>query len=266
MPAVKASMVSVCSVCASLRALFVAVALAFVLSPAGATTVAAASDLKFAMDELIAQYQAQTGRKVQAVYGSSGQFFMQIGQGAPFDIFLSADESLVEQLASNGLTQDAGVLYGVGRLVFFVPKGSPLKPDLADLSMALEDGRLKRFAIANPTHAPYGRAAKESLQKLGLWQTMQPRLVLGENVSQAAQFAASGAAQGGIFALSLVLAPVLREAGSFTEVPADLHAPLRQRMVLLRRAGPEAQAFYNWLREPAARAVLQRYGFSMPAR
>lgn len=252
--------------CASLRALVVAIWLAFVFTPAGATTVAAASDLKFAMDELIGQYQAQTGRKVQALYGSSGQFFMQIGQGAPFDLFLSADESLVEQLASQGLTQGVGVLYGVGRLVFFVPKGSPLKSDLADLKLALEDGRLKRFAIANPAHAPYGRAAQQSLQKLGIWPAMAPRLVLGENVSQAAQFAASGAAQGGMFALSLVLAPVLREAGSYTEVPADLHAPLRQRMVLLKRAGPDAQAFYVWLQEPAARAVLQRYGFSMPAR
>lgn len=250
----------------SLRALLVAIWLAFLLTPAGATTVAAASDLKFAMDELIGQYEAQTGRKVQAVYGSSGQFFMQIGQGAPFDIFLSADESLVEQLANQGLTQGPGVLYGIGRLVFFVPKGSLLKPDLADLKPALEDGRLKRFAIANPAHAPYGRAAQQSLQRMGLWPAMAPRLVLGENVSQAAQFAASGATQGGIFALSLVLAPALREAGAYIEVPADLHAPLRQRMVLLKRAGPGAQAFYSWLQEPAARAVLQRYGFSMPVR
>ena len=216
------------------------------------------------MDDLIAQYQTQTGRKVQAVYGSSGQFFMQIAQGAPFDIFLSADESLVEQLASKGLTQGPGVLYGVGRLVFFVPKGSRLKPDLADLRLALEDGRLRRLAIANPVHAPYGRAAQQSLQKLGLWTAIEPRLVLGENVSQAAQFAASGSADAGIFALSLMLAPVLGLAGSYTDVPADLHAPLRQRMALLRRASPEAQAFFAWLQEPAARAVLQRYGFATP--
>lgn len=249
-----------------LRALCLIGLLGLALAPVKATTVAAASDLKFAMDELIGQYQTQTGRKVQAVYGSSGQLFMQIGQGAPFDIFLSADENLVAQLADKDLTQGAGVLYGVGSLVFFVPKGSLLKPDLADLRQALEDGRLKRFAIANPAHAPYGRAARQSLQNLGLWPTIEPRLVLGENVSQAAQFATSGAAQGGIVALSLVLAPALRDAGSYTEVPTDLHAPLRQRMVLLRRAGPEAQAFYGWLQEPQARAVLRRYGFSMPAR
>lgn len=249
-----------------LRELCVLALLCLALSPANATTVAAASDLKFAMDELIGQYQAQTGRKVQAVYGSSGQFFMQIGQGAPFDIFLSADESLVAQLADKGLTQGAGVLYGVGSLVLFVPKGSLLKPDLADLRLALTDGRLKRFAIANPAHAPYGRAARQSLEKLGLWPAIEPRLVLGENVSQAAQFATSGAAQGGIFALSLVLAPALQAAGSYIAVPADLYDPLRQRMVLLRRAGPDAQAFYSWLQESQARAVLQRYGFSMPAR
>lgn len=218
------------------------------------------------MDELTQQYRAQTGRSVQAVYGSSGQFFMQIAQGAPFDIFLSADESLVTQLADRGLTQGPGVLYGIGRLVLFAPKGSPLKPTLEDLQLALQDGRLRRLAIANPTHAPYGRAAQQSLQKLGLWPAIEPRLVLGENVSQAAQFAASGAADGGIVALSLVLSPTLQQAGTYTELPAELHAPLRQRMALLRRAGPQAQAFYAWLQEPAARAVLQRYGFSMPAR
>lgn len=249
-----------------LRAVYLAIFFAFGFSTAHATTLAAASDLKFAMDELIAQYQSQTGRKVQAVYGSSGQFFMQIAQGAPFEIFLSADESLVTQLESQGLTQGPGVLYGVGRLVFFVPKGSRLKPDLADLRLALEDGRLRRLAIANPVHAPYGRAAQQSLVKLGLWTAIESRLVLGENVSQAAQFAASGSADAGIFALSLMLAPALRQAGSYTDVPADLHAPLRQRMTLLRRAGPEAQAFYAWLQEPAARAVLHRYGFSTPAR
>lgn len=254
------------SVRAAVRALFAAVWLAMLVNPTGATTVAAASDLKFAMDELVGLYHAQTGRKVQAVYGSSGQFVMQIGQGAPFDIFLSADESLVEPLVSKGVTQGSGVLYGVGRLVFFVPKGSPLKLELSDLRPALDDGRLKRFAIANPAHAPYGRAAQQALQKLGVWSAIEPRLVLGENVSQAAQFAASGAAQGGFFALSLALAPVLREAGNFIELPADWHAPLRQRMVLLKRAAPEAQAFYGWLQEPAARAVLRRYGFAMPAR
>ncbi len=251
------------------RAWFAAVVVSLsCLAPslAMATTLAAASDLKFAMDELIQQYQAQTGRKVQAVYGSSGQFFMQIAQGAPFDIFLSADESLVAQLVDKGLTQGPGVLYGVGRLVLFAPKGSPLKPTVDDLQLALRDGRLRRLAIANPAHAPYGRAAQQCLQKLGLWGAIEPRLVLGENVSQAAQFAASGAAEGGIFALSLVLSPTLRQAGSYTELPAELHAPLRQRMALLRRAGPDAQAFYAWLQEPAARAVLQRYGFSMPAR
>lgn len=249
-----------------MRALALAVLLGLAPAWSVATTLAAASDLKFAMDELIQQYQAQTGRKVQAVYGSSGQFYTQIVQGAPFDVFLSADELLVTQLADKGLTQGPGVLYGIGRLVLFVLKASPVKPTLEDLRLALQDGRLRRFAIANPAHAPYGRAARQSLEKLGLWQAIEPRLVLGENVSQAAQFAASGAAEGGIFALSLVLAPVLRQAGSYTELPADLHAPLRQRMALLRRAGPDAQAFYAWLQEPAARAVLLRYGFSMPAR
>jgi len=229
-------------------------------------TVAAASDLKFALDEIAAIFQKQTGQSVRISYGSSGNFMRQILQDAPFELFLSADEAFVFQLADQGRTLDRGALYATGRIVLFAPKSSNWQPDaqLGDLRAALADGRITRFAIANPEHAPYGRAAREALQATGLWDTLQGRLVLGENVSQAAQFAVSGSTQGGIFAYSLALAPVFAQAGRYLLVPENLHQPLRQRMVLTRKASAPAQAFYDYLQQPAARTIFKRYGFVLP--
>lgn len=228
--------------------------------------VAAASDLKFALDEIVRDFERGTGSAVRVTYGSSGNFARQIEQGAPFDIFLSADEAYIEQLAGRGLTVDGGALYAIGRIVLFAPTGSPLKLDeqMADLRSALDDGRLRKFAIANPEHAPYGRAARQALQSAGLWPTIEKRLVLGENVSQAAQFAASGSAQGGIFALSLALSPNFAGRGSYIPLPETMHAPLRQRMVLLTRGAESARPFYEYLQRAEARAVLRRYGFMLP--
>jgi len=232
----------------------------------GVATVAAASDLKFALDDIAATFQKETGKTVRVSYGSSGNLMRQIAQDAPFELFLSADEAFVFQLADLNRTVDRGVLYATGRIVLFAPSASRLQPDaqLADLRQALGDGRVTRFAIANPDHAPYGRAAKEALTSAGLWEIVQPRLVLGENVSQAAQFAASGSAQGGIFAASLVLAPAFAQAGRYVLIPEKLHRPLHQRMALTHKAGPTARAFYAYLQQPAARAVLRRYGFALP--
>ena len=227
-------------------------------------TVAAASDLKFALEELAARFTRETGRKLRLSFGSSGNFARQIEQGAPFQLFLSADEDMVFRLADKGLTVDRGALYAVGRIVLIVPRGSPLKADgeLRDLAAALADGRLKRFAIANPDHAPYGKRAEEALRHAGLWDAIRPRLVLGENVSQAAQFATSGSTQGGIVAQSLALSPQVAKNASFALIPADWHQPLRQRMVLIAGAGETARAFHAWLQQPAAREVMARYGFS----
>jgi len=228
--------------------------------------VAAASDLKFALEEVAAAFRAETGRELRLAFGSSGNFARQLMQGAPFEVFLSADEGFVLQLADAGRTVDRGILYAEGRIVLFAPTGSPLKPDadLAGLRALMAQGRLERFAIANPEHAPYGRAARQALEGQGLWPAIEPRLVLGENVSQAAQFAASGAAQGGIFAYSLALSPAMRRAGTFALVPAEWHAPLRQRMVLMRNAGDTARAFYAYVRSTAGRAILRRHGFLLP--
>jgi molybdate transport system substrate-binding protein len=190
-------------------------------------TIAAASDLKFAVEEVAADFERETGHKLRLVFGSSGNFYSQIVQGAPFHMYMSADEEFVFKLADAGKTVDRGRLYALGRIGIMVPHGSSLKADgeLNDLAAALKDGRLKKFAIANPDHAPYGARAREALQTAGLWQAIGSRLVLGENISQAAQFATSGATQGGIIAQSLARAPSLARLGSFALIPESMHKP-----------------------------------------
>ena len=231
-----------------------------------APTVAAAADLKFAIEEVAALFERETGQKLRLVFGSSGTFYAQILQGAPFHLYLSADEDFVFKLADAGKTLDRGRLYARGRIGIIVPTGSPLKadPELKDLAAALNDGRLKKFAIANPEHAPYGKRAEEALRHAGLWAAIRPRLVLGENIAQAAQFATSGAAQGGIIAQSLAMAPSVAQLGRFALIPEAWHQPLMQRMVLLRDAPPPVRAFYNYITAPAAQAIMTRHCFTMP--
>jgi molybdate transport system substrate-binding protein len=231
-----------------------------------APTIAAAADLQFALTEVATAFAAETGLEVKLIFGSSGNFARQIRQGAPFQMYLSADENYVLDLARDGFTRDDGELYAVGRLVILVPHGSPLRPDgsLEDLRAALAEGRVQKFAIANPEHAPYGRRAEEALRHAGLWEVIEDRLVLGENVSQAAQFATSGSTQGGIIAYSLALSPKVSALGTFELIPAEWHDPLRQRMVLLKGAGATAERFYAFVQQPAARAIMRQYGFVLP--
>lgn len=239
------------------------------LSPLHAQTIptlAAASDLKFAIDEVAARFKRDTGQDIKLVFGSSGNFTTQILQDAPFHLFISADENFVYKLADAGKTEDRGRAYAVGRIGIMVPPGSMLKADgqLKDLAASLKDGRLQKLAIANPEHAPYGARAKEALQHAGLWDAIQSKLVLGENISQTAQFATSGAAQGGIIAYSLALSPAMAKLGTFELIPEAWHQPLKQRMVLVKNAPPTARAFYNYLATPAAQEIMVRYGFTMP--
>jgi molybdate transport system substrate-binding protein len=253
-----------------LRSLAVACALmlglASVALAQAAPPIAAAADLKFALDAVAAQFKTETGNELKITYGSSGNFVRQLQQGAPFELFLSADEGFVFQLADAGKTLDRGTLYAQGRVVLFAPHGSSLKPDaqFADLKAALSDGRLQKFAIANPEHAPYGRAAEQALRSQGLWDALKPKLVLGEDVSQAAQFATTGSTQGGIFAYSLALSPEVSKLGTFALVPAEWHDPLRQRMVLMKNAGAIAKAFFAYVQTPPARAVFRKFGFVLP--
>jgi molybdate transport system substrate-binding protein len=233
---------------------------------ADAPVIAAASDLQFALVEIAEAFQAETGEPVELTFGSSGNFARQIRQGAPYQMYLSADERFVLDLHADGFTRDDGVLYALGRIVIFAPHGAPLAADgrLDDLAAALGEGRVTRFAIANPEHAPYGMAAEQALRHRSLWEAVAPTLVLGENVSQAAQFAATGNAQGGIIAYSLALAPQVAARGDYDLIPEDWHAPLRQRMALLENAGPVAERFYGYLQTPPARDVLRRFGFELP--
>lgn len=229
-------------------------------------TVAAASDLKFALEEVATRFERDTGNKMRLVFGSSGNFKTQILQGAPFHLFMSADESFVYELADAGKTEDRGRAYALGRIGVMVLIGSPLKADgeFRDLAVALKDGRVQKFAIANPEHAPYGARAKEALQHAGLWDAIQSKLVLGENISQTAQFATSGSTQGGIIALSLAKSESVAKLGTFALIPEAWHAPLKQRMVLVKGAPPVARAFYDYISTPAAQEIMMRYGFAMP--
>ncbi len=247
-------------------AAFVAAPQSRAQSAPGQPLVAAASDLQFALEETVAAYAAETGIRVKLAIGSSGNFARQIRQGAPFDLFMSADEDYVLDLARDGFARGEGALYAIGRIALLVLRGSALKADgsLDDLKAALSDGRVVKFAIANPEHAPYGKRAEEALRRKGLWESIQPRLVLGENVSQAAQFAASGNAQGGIAAYSLAISPKVQALADHALIPAEWHSPLRQRMALLKHAGPEAERFYAYLQAPPARAILRKYGFVLP--
>jgi molybdate transport system substrate-binding protein len=231
-----------------------------------APTIAAASDLSAALPDVAAAFQARTGRQVRLTFGSSGNFTQQILNGAPYEVFLSADEAYVETLRRAGRTEGPGTLYGTGRIGIFTPTGSPVRADaaLSGLASALQAGQVSKVAIANPEHAPYGRAAKEALQASGLWDALQGKLILGENVSQATQFAINGGAQAGIVPLSLALTAPVKAAGTFVLIPADRHAPLRQRGVLIRGSGTTAKAFYAFLQGREARAILTRYGFTVP--
>lgn len=231
-----------------------------------APVVAAAANLQFAIEEIAARFTTDIGKTVRLSMGSTGNIARQIREGAPYELFLAADDATVLGLASEGLMRDEGMIYAVGRIAIATPAGSPLSADgsLESLARALAAGTIRRFAIANPEHAPFGVAAREALMHKGLWDAIQPYLVLGENVSQAAQFALSGNAEGGIIAYSLVLAPNVAEKGAFELVPEDWHRPLRQRMALLKNAGPVAEAFYDYLGGPEAREIMARYGFVMP--
>lgn len=229
-----------------------------------APVIAAASDLKFALDDVAARFEADTGHRVALSFGSSGNFARQIQQGAPFELFMSADEDFVFRLADAGLTRDRGTLYGIGRVVLFTPRGSALKLDAELQGLRAGWSGVRKFAIANPEHAPYGRAAQQALQSLGLWQLVQPKAVLGENIAQTAQFVTSGSAEAGVIALSLALAPEVALQGQHVLLAESLHQPLRQRMVLTRRAGATATLFYGYLQSAPARGILRRYGFVLP--
>ena len=230
--------------------------------------VAAAADLQFALAEVAEAFFRATSFRVRLALGSSGNFTRQIIQGAPFEVFFSADEGYVRELAERSLTADNGRIYAIGRMVLYAPTGSPVQadPDMDDLAAAVADGRLRKLAIANPDHAPYGRAARAALTRKGLWEKLQGRLVFGENISQAAQFALSATVEAGVIAQSLAISDRMARAGSFAVLHPSLYPPLRQKMVLLRGAGQTARRFYEYVQSAPARAAFERYGFALPTK
>ena len=233
--------------------------------------MAAAADMSTALPQLVASYTKKTGQAVKLSFGSSGNLTNQIRNGAPFDVFFSADEEYPQQLIAEGLasrskSKDTLYRYAIGRLVLWVPGDSPL--DLSKLGMqALLDPSVKKISIANPAHAPYGRAAEAALRHFGIYDQVSSRLVLGENVSQAAQFVESGNAQAGLIALSHALAPALKEKGRYWTVPLDAYPTLNQAAVVLSRSKQQdaARKFLDFLRSPEAASLLTSYGFSLPA-
>lgn len=229
--------------------------------------IAIASSLQFVMPEIVAAFKQQAGYAPRITYGSSGNFRRQISQGAPFQLFMSADESYVNALSELGLTVDSGRVYALGRLAVVVPKNSPiaLTEDWAFVTEAIENGKLSHFAIANPDHAPYGRAARETLQTLGLWGRIKPFLIKGENASQAMQFALSGSSQGGLLPLALAKSPAITDTSRVLEISSSLHKPIRQRMVLLKGAGARANAFYQFLISEETRDIFRAYGYEVPS-
>lgn len=229
--------------------------------------IAAAADLRFALDELVAAFRRdQQGSAVEVTYGSSGTLYAQIVNGAPFDLFMSADVEYPRLLASKWLTVEGSeFLYAVGRLAVWVPDTSPLDVQHAGLSV-VSDPRVTHVALANPAHAPYGRAAEAAMRTSRVFEQAAPKFVLGENVAQALQFVQSGTAEVGIVALSLALSPTVAPHGRYWLVPEELHPRLEQGGVVLRTDRVElAERFRAYLLADVSRAVLKRYGFSLGA-
>ncbi len=233
----------------------------------GVLTVAAASDLTYAMKEITANFEKATGCTVRLSLGSSGNFLTQIENGAPFDVFFSADIAYPKKLESEGLAAPGSTyLYAAGKIVLWTRNDS--RVDVSKGFAALRDPAVKKIAIANPAHAPYGRAAEEALRRAGVYDFVADRLVLGENISQTAEFVESGNADAGIVALSLVLSPTMKDKGRSWEIPENLYAPLQQGAVIVgAAANPQgARQFLEYIKTPAAAALLERYGFVLPGK
>ena len=231
-------------------------------APAQELKVAAAADLDVAMKKVAAAFQQQTGIQLKITYGSSGHFFAEIRNGAPFDVFLSADRSYPETLESFGKTDKSPAIYALGKLVLWVSYKVPVNPTSGNLDI-LTNGAISKVAIANPEHAPYGRAAVAAMDHYKVYDRVKPKLVLGENVSQAAQFAESGNAEAALIPWSLALSDSMKKSGRFVLLPQESYPPLYQAAVVLHSSQYKAQAhrFLDFLRSRAAQKIMLESGF-----
>lgn len=229
-------------------------------------TVAAAADLHSALDEISAQFQSKNSARVKVTYGSSGNFYQQIQNGAPFDIFFSANTDYPKKLGTAGLTApETYYEYARGKIVLLVRQSSTL--DLTPGLKVLLDPSVKKIAIADPSHAPYGQAAVAALKSQNLYDKVSAKIVTGENISQAASFVLSGGADIGIVAMSLAVTPASRSQVRYTEIPADEYPPIQQACVILKSSKQQqlARQFESYIQSPEAAKTLQKYGFEVPA-
>jgi molybdate transport system substrate-binding protein len=227
--------------------------------------IAAASDLNFAIKEVIAEYEKATGNHVKLSLGSSGNFYAQIQNGAPFDLYFSADIGYPKKLEEAGLIVPGSLYrYAVGRIVLWTNHAS--HRDVSRGLDVLRDPEIKKIAIANPKHAPYGRAAVAAMQHFKVYDEAKDRLVLGENISQAAQFIESGACDIGMIALSLALAPTMKAAGTYWEIPGEAHPPLEQGAAILKSSKQQktARQFVEFMQGTPGQEIMKRYGFTLP--
>ncbi len=270
-----------------MRGMFVPglVLIAALSSPAQEITVAAAADLNAALKQIAHEYESKTGVKTKLTFGSSGNFFTAIQNGAPYDLYFSADVDYPKQLQAAGLTEPGTLYeYAVGRLVLWAPQTSPL--DVNAGMKLLTDPRVRKIAIANPKHAPYGRAAVAAMRAAGVYTGAEPKLVLGENISQAFQFVQTGNADVGLIALSLIAHPSKGSQGGASDshpsksgqggtpdiegkywmVPAHMYPAIRQAAVVIKssRQKEAAKKFLEYVKSDQARGILRDYGFGTP--
>src|SRR5271170_234294 len=227
-------------------------------------TVAAAADLQFAMQDVAARFQKETGTTVKPIYGSSGNFFQQIQNGAPFDMFFSANLDYPKQLDTAGLIEPGSFYqYATGKIVIWVRNESKL--DLSSGLQVLLDPSIKKIAVANPLHAPYGQAAVAAMQKENIYDKVKDKFVLGENISETASFVVSGSADAGIVALSLALSPNMKDKGRYAEIPASDYPPIEQACVIIRssKSKDTARQFVSFVKTSAIGDVLKSYGFNV---
>ena len=239
----------------------------FAIQKTTSPLIASAASLRFALEDIREHYEKTTGRHVRTLYGATRTLATQISNGAPFELFLSADEASIKKLKAGGYARDAGQTVVIGRLALATPSISPLRFDhgLDDILPALTNGQIRNFAIANPETAPYGTAAVDALRKAGIWEALQPVLVIGENAGQAAQFVASGAAEAGLIPNALCQTDSVEGKIRSVLVDNTWHRPLHQVVVALQLASDSALQFMHFLHGPDARTIFARHGFSLPA-